>query len=90
MFPRTMSRWLLSISKEGGATTYVQPVPVLSNPPSKEVFPDVQRSSCVSVCTLTVVLSLGTTEKAWLHPLFAHCLQIFVCISAIAPEPSPL
>jgi len=41
---RAMSRWVLSISKDGDSTNlFWQPVPVFSHPHSKKVFPDVQR-----------------------------------------------
>jgi len=45
--PRTMSRWLLNISEGRLHNVSGQPVPVLSHPHIKKVFPDVQREPSV-------------------------------------------
>jgi len=54
-----------------------QLVPALSHPHRKKAFPDVQREPPVfSLCPLSVVLSLGTTEESLapssLHPPFRY------------------
>ena len=54
--PRTMSRWLLSISREGDATTS------LGNHQCFLMFR--QHLTCFSFCPLCLVLSLGIIEKS--------------------------
>jgi len=64
-----------------------QPMPVLSHPDKKSVFPDIQTESPVFHCPLPLVLSLGITEKSG-SILFAPSLQVFICIDEILTEPS--
>ena len=43
---------------------------------------------CFSLCPLSLVLSLDTTENRAPSP--THCLQLFIYIDEIPPEPSLL
>ena len=76
--PRTMSRWLLNISKDGGSTTSLSNLcQCLVTCTVKKCFPMFGGNLlCFSVCTLPLVLSLGTTEKGLalssLHPRFRY------------------
>lgn len=57
-----------------------QPVPVLSHPSNGKVFPDVQGESpgCLSLCPLPLTVTLGTTEKSWLHPLCTPASGVYI------------
>jgi len=64
--PRTMSRWLLDISMDGDSATslgdFCQPSVTLT---VKKGFLMLRGNLlCFSLCQMTLVLSLGTTEKS--------------------------
>ena len=91
LLPRTVSRWLSSISKDGEATTSLGKLCQSSATFTvKRVFPDVQRKppSCVSVCASYLV-----TEHLGKEPgsiFLTPSVQVFTDIDNITPEPSVL
>ena len=89
--PRTMSRQLFNISEDGGSTSSVGNLCRCSVTPAvKECFPIFRWNLlCFTLCPLPLVLSLGTTERAWLHP-FRTSVQVFIYINKILPQPSLL
>jgi len=78
--PRIMSRWLLNVSKNGDCTTSPGNLCQCSATLTVRKCFLMLRSIflCISLRTLPLVLSLGTTHKQLASVLFAPSLQEFV------------
>jgi len=63
-------------------------VPVLGHPHSETMFPDIQKV-CDCLCSLPLVLLVGTTEKSLdpssLHPSFRHLSTLMRCPWTFSP-----
>jgi len=74
--PRTVSRWLLNISKEGDSTASLGNLCQCSVTAKKCFLMFRGNLLCLSLCPLPLVLSLGATEKSLalssLHPPFRY------------------
>lgn len=85
--PRTVSKWLLNISKKGH-NMYRKTGPVLSHPHNKKVYPDVQVEPPLSQC---VPIGSGSVPgHQWNYPgstLFPPSLQVFTAIDKVLSEP---
>lgn len=88
--PRTISRRLLSLSKDGDTTTYPghahNDSVILVFKRCFFIFRGILL--CSSLCPLPLVLALGTTEKKPDSVLSAAFLQVFILIK-IPPYPPP-
>ena len=87
-----MSRWVLSISKDGDSTGLSgKPVQMLSHLHSRKVFPDVEREPPVFQFVPTA--SGPVTGHHWEEPgstLFSPSLQVFIHSDKTLPTPSLL